>query len=643
MNLPPIQAHADHILADGAGARRFWVTGPAGSGRMTLATALLDQCPEARLIEPPPMDDPDASAGFLLQMCAAVGAHATSEFVDARGLPTEAMTHVLAASSAMLVVRLRVRQTVSAALPDDEHDDTGRGRLRALLSLLQTYAGPVVWLADDRIRPLDFGLAAEHIQLPHHQVPLAPHTWHDASAHAEQLAPHVEGLDASPIVWRLAIGAQILGLPPAGIASSVRQSTPRAVRDLVSQISAVLQANPRLRGATRRLLMLRAPVPRAAATAYLGVDDTSLLLLTEALAYGEPLRVAPVVGSALASNVLSLATRDLQALHRSAALLHQQLDGAFSPASLSLGATNAWIEKLHHLGHGGPAAADDWNAQQKPLPEFFWDRARALSRAHRFAEAAEVYDACASAFPDDAYAHHYLAYNLRRAGVEAARARDEYALAVQHEPTNPWWNSRRIVCLIECGHWVRAKQAWHAALEAIDPDGSRAQSDAWLVAHHHYWVAKSWYDHGVWYEARNVLAAIAPEALTRAVTLRPELAGLRKAITRKGLAERKRFERWVLAPERGPRWGQVFTIWRAMLDLVPQLPPPAADDGPDGPQLTWSQPGAALEWELDEPDAASWGAHDHIRDEGAGADHVRVEGTMDPLLVSWLRRLAVHA
>ena len=147
------------------------------------------------------------------------------------------------------------------------------------------------------------------------------------------------------------------------------------------------------------------------------------------------------------------------------------------------------------------------------------DEARSLSFSRRYAEAVNVYRELASYFPCDSYVQHYLGYNLEceRAqswgfglgGLPLKReAEHAYRKAVELSPSNPLWNSRLVVFLINHARHEAARNEWKQALHRVDPNGYRSQSESWVVNNLHYHVAEEWLNVGQIYDAIDVFGDI---------------------------------------------------------------------------------------------------------------------------------------
>jgi tetratricopeptide (TPR) repeat protein len=231
---------------------------------------------------------------------------------------------------------------------------------------------------------------------------------------------------------------------------------------------------------------------------------------------------AAVVGYRLVhlSSAVRRALRDLvgrdpgadESAHQRLAAMYRARDGAISPAALDHAATVAWLEKVHHLANGGDATEEEWRLQEPCDREYYWARARYLSRhAKRYRDSADLYRECLERFGDDSYTHHYFAFNLDRARGPLEDVRRHYERAVELDPRNPWWSSRWVTFLIGHGTLRDSKTAFDAALEQLDPEGERLAASPWLALHLHRWVIRRWLALGYVAEARHVLDLIPRE------------------------------------------------------------------------------------------------------------------------------------
>lgn len=634
--------HLNAVLSDVEArinrGRDVWVTGPAGSGRTTIARDLAERFRDSITLQPPPVEDLDASAALLLGACSALraetGRAATRNMYDDTGHIAADMREILADRSRVLIVRLRSQPTGSAS--PAENSGTLRGRMKEAVGVLRAARHPIVWVADQGLDPTRLGVSPDPVQLLDHRAAFAIADWPTLeSDRLQDFARSVAGQERSPIVWRLAVGAVHLGGDPAQVAAATAKATAYAVSVLAREIALRIRQDHNLVTAVRRMMLLRTAIPLPLATQFARVDAAHAALVFQCLSYGEPVRMHPVVAAALAqADIPPSAELD----NFEAAQTFSQLDGASDPWSLDATQAHAWIEKLHHLSAAGALGAEEWSRQVKPAPQWYWDRARQLSAGRHWELAARVYEDCLGQFPSDSYAHHYLAWNLDKAHGESGAIRTHFADAVRHDPTNAWWNSRYIDHLIRADRWTEAARAWRTAIDALDPDGSRCLTDAWLVSHLHFWVAKAWMEREVWYEARRIVAGIGRAALRQAESARSEFGSLVKAIEECAAQEEQALEAYLTSRATDADWPRAAALWQQLLEAVPELPPPSASDGEDGPRFVWSQPGIAFELELEPDGNWSWGAHDHLADEGNGG--ALTQGQFTAEFANWLQRLA---
>ncbi len=324
-------------------------------------------------------------------------------------------------------------------------------------------------------------------------------------------------------------------------------------------------------------------------------------LITECIEYGG----SEVVLSSLVSSALreyffrNEPNINVEDAHSELAQFHAAADGARSLRAIDTSRkVEAWIEKVHHLAHAGAAGSVEWTKQDLPAPEWYWDRGRYLSMVKRaYVEAAEVYMAATRAFPGDDYSWHYLGYNLEKAKAEPARALEAYAKAVSLSKASTWWNSRLVTFLIDQRRWPDACAEWRRALARVDPDGSVAAENPYVVQHFHYWVAKAWLRNTQQLECLKVTDGV-PERFQNI-----QLAGRQDAVTdlnEEAMAgikkERVLFEEFLAERTTSTAdhvlWGQAQTLWTDIAERYPRLPAPAAfhDGEEDVAVLAWSLP-----------------------------------------------------
>lgn len=572
--------------------------------------ALVGQIPHLAIVDLPGLEEPDAGAAVSLLALSALPVESR------RDLGAASMSEIARALNAQGIT-IAIRVPHSWAGDDLPHAGRSRNELTRLADMRR-----VVWIADAGVRPNDVGAVPdETIRLDPHRVPLSEEIWETYGPHAKTLAAALpSGHQTSPLVWRLAVGSVALGANLGRVAGHCIRPHGPALHELARLLGLVLHQKPEMNQAVSRFMQARRPIPREVALAVAGLPDEDAPLVTQCVGYGSPVRMT----AALRTRLLSRNGRsdhETEAVHAGLASYHRTLDGNTDPDGLNGWAqTTAWLEKVHHLAHAGVGADAEWSAQQLPRPEFYWDRGRYYSvERGEFEQAASVYEACLERFPDDDYATHYLAYNLARAHKEPERSRAAFERAVKLSPDNPWWNRRHVEHLIQAGEHVEARRMWLQSLERIDPDGARVARDPWLCLNLHLGVAEAWLQSGGWHQSRAVLQSVSKPVLERATKWSKDLARLRKRLQQTERNERRRFDRW-LKKQTDPRWLAATGLWRDLRGRVPDLPPPIAGAGEDGPRFAWSLPGYFIEIVVHADGRVDWYAKDRATGEDAGID-----------------------
>ncbi|MBN1209975.1 MAG: tetratricopeptide repeat protein [Myxococcaceae bacterium] len=614
-----------------------------GSGLRTLATTLSHGREDTALVELLDLEEPDAPAAGLLQAIAAV------PDADARQRLIEKLPATRDAALAVVKALAEAKKALVVLIPpawgrageDPAEDDEHRARGRALLQGFAT-APRLVLLSDFQVDLSALGVSSlPEVRLQAHLVPLEPESaaWGRYAAVARQLGEALPpGQLNSPLVWRLAVGTLALQAPLAEVQEWCRRPAAGALARLVALLAGRIRLTPGLVGPVRRALRIRRPLPPDVLVSVTGLPAEHAPLLTECLGYGNPVRISPSLRAQL---VDALAGREapLEEAHAALARHYQLLDGVASPGQVgTVPQMEAWVERAHHLACAGDEGTRDWDALELPSPEFYWDRARALSiRYKRYEQAAQVYLACLERFSDDDYSHHYAAWNLEKAQREPELSREHYAQAVMLAPDNPWWNARLVGFLIRSGQRAEARFAWQRALQSVDPDGTATARSAWLASHLHYWVAEAWLDVGHWREAQRVVQGIPAEIRERSYRPFKELLARSERAERE---ERARLSEW-FAAQPGPSWDTAEALWEELVRRMPSLPLPAAGVGEDGcAQLAWSLPELYVEIEVGEGGQLAWYARDCLTQKSEAGEIAKFELT--PALVRWLERVA-HA
>ncbi len=632
---PALQA-ADKALK---GTGHVVVRGPTGSGLHTVMAALAER-PKLAVLELRRPGDADASAAALLE---AAGFLNITDRKDALAAAAN-----IGRSVRMIVDALNQQQrglvlVVGPGWNRVEHENEEGTRLKRVRLLLQEVARVqrLVVLAD-----LQVDLAVLGFQPPDASVALeAPLSELDVTVfpdgayreHAEQLGRTLPGHRASPIVWRLGVGLLGLGEPLSTVASMASRPTAEVLAQLVLKLVGHLRSRPNvdLESAVKRALIFRTTVPEARLVELSQIPREHQALVTSCIGYGEPVRISPIVRKLLTRHLSEDDSR-LSDTHVELAKYYRTLDGVPSPTQVQSPAQmSAWVERAHHLAEAGVLAGDEWAALERPCPELYWDRGRALSLIARdFEGSAAVYEECVRKFPDDDYAAHYAGYNL----VRAARRDDKKALsyfskAVELAPENPWWNHRYIAALIDSGQFTEARGAWKQALAAIDPDGAVTNSSTWLVENLFVPVARAWVRKGCWRDAWRVIVGIQAQFMEH-----HEMRELDSGIQRQAKEERGRLQTWIDGHAE-PEWRAASATLKKLESLVEDLPTPAATTGEvNAPVLAWSLDEILVELEFQPANTMSWYARERSAAKGEGGDVT--DGVLSAQLLAWLARVA---
>ena len=636
MELPDIEGIADDITRRVRAGAHVWLTGPEGSGRNLIVGALRSRIENAVVVDPPLLDDPDASSALLLLATSGLGLALGDHHVDQAGRPTERLHQDLRQRDVPLIVRLN--KVSHLGVVTEVETELQRKSLEQVFRILEDRPR-IVWIADHAVQPGEGTTPRTQVSLPSHTTTLPLGGWEGWEHHALVLGRSLgDTFRSSPIVWRLAVGALALGAPVAEVSALCRAVTPSALVQLSTLMASKLSLNLPLARAVQRLVLIRRPTPRAEALAAVNHPPEFLPLFGQCLAYGDPLRVNPIVRSTLAPLLKQLSSRNAEQAHADLANRYQLLDGAADPRTLSPKRMTAWVEKVHHLGRAGNAGEDLWREQVFPFPDAYREHARYLSLNRQYQKAADVYRDCIGRFPADDYAWHYFAYNLEKAGGPAKTVREGYAKAVSLMPHNPWWNARLICNLISQKDLREARRAWGRALEHQVLQNGPGVPDLWTVANVHYRVADAWLKAGAWYEARSIYEKV-PEGSWRQANVvgKPRATLLLKQRFLKAEQEEQlQFERWMSLEEAEP-WRPLGELFRQASRQVPGLPIPIPSRGEDGPQLTWSHPAILLQIEQVGPNLFYWFAHDRLTGENA-SDEVS-NTSIELALATWLHRV----
>jgi len=498
---------------------RLLVRGSAGSGRRTLL-AQLATSPGVVAIEPPGLADLDAALSGLVQAASPLPAyHAliadrraeTDDLDQDMFRRAEATGKALAAAGK--AVALLVPHSWSA--PSEDADAiAGARRARAFVDGLAAAPDlPILILGappPGSRAPSHASLELSPLRLDASEIDLAGLRGALRAA-GEHLVGHLRTTraDASPLELRLRLGLIALGCAPAHLDGLRLVALAGRLARRLSRAQAI---------GLRRLLLARRPLEPAAIEPLTELHGDDLALVATCVAHGgDRLQVAEPARTALIEHLDGLdpaiPRSELEAGHRILAEHYHAIEGAARIDGLPPPGAVAWLEKLHHLAHGGAATADAWRAQRHFARELLWARARAASRAHDHEQAARLYRDSLGPFGDHPYAHHHYALNLELSHDDPELIEHHHRDAVTFDPENPWWNARLVTSLIARGAHDKARQAWRDATDRVDPAGHRVQETSRLALHLHLPIARQWLAAGQIADARAVLDDVPPRHL----------------------------------------------------------------------------------------------------------------------------------
>lgn len=206
---------------------------------------------------------------------------------------------------------------------------------------------------------------------------------------------------------------------------------------------------------------------------------------------------------------------------------HALLARAYSE-SFHLDATHL-LDQLDAYHHATESGDSELQAELSPM---FVEQLDALGRARSLAArrqtnserrralyrgAVECFRSSIAWEPTNAYAHHYLAFNLDVQAEGTADIERHYPIAIEYEPQVTWWHSRWICYLITRGEMARAERAWDDALDAL---GLLAPAPSYLFEGLHLWVARLLLHRGQLDFAQRVITSVPGSAFEANVGLR---------------------------------------------------------------------------------------------------------------------------
>jgi tetratricopeptide (TPR) repeat protein len=358
----------------------------------------------------------------------------------------------------------------------------------------------------------DRPLSGTVVELPTAADPravLAPERWHRSSL--ENVARQISNLDDpklarwSPVELRLAVAfASVKGRAASEALRQLKSGPHALVRAVLDELGSA-----RLRNAIVRLGVMRTPFDDATLDALLGeTSATERGLVLDALLFqtDEGFVVPELLARIARERLHKLRFAELKEAHLVAVRFHERGFAEGSRSADLRAVTRHEMEIVHHLTETGDAAAVFDRSLY--FVEQYDKLGKALSirgvRAHKPAWlrlAIEAYDRALVHDPEDAYAHHYRAYNLDILADDPAAVEAGYRRALAIPPDHVWHHGRLISFLVTSGRPREAYEAWGDALRAFE--GLRGH--AWLFRELHRTVARLLLHRGRLDFAREVL------------------------------------------------------------------------------------------------------------------------------------------
>lgn len=513
------------------------VHGVPGAGRSRVERRLRRDDPQRYVVvHAPDASEPDAALHAALQAAKQMRAR-SDEIVD-RVLGTSEMRSVGALLAKALeeegderVLVLRIPPSWSHGPNENERLDFGHHATALLRGFRDAKRLRIVVFTDTdaaHLRSVLRGDAYEAIRLPPPEVrPDAlddVSRWGEYASAATRVRDLLQRTHPRPTAFAVGIAIAVQALRPD---ARLRPSDlSRGLGSLLEYLDEALWQphNLRIRDGLQRLATARFSVGTAAALDIGRIPAEHTTLVTKCVAYETEqgfLRMTDTIRAALARSYRQRHLAD-SSTHAELGRHFESRDGVIDPRSATAATILPWLEATHHFAWGGSTTFDHWiaRARKSSRPELFWDRARALSiRDRNWEDSAAVYRECVRLFPQDHYGHHYLAWNLDRAGGSLEEIESSYRRAIQLDADNPWYNSRLVTFLIGTARYGAAEEEWQRALDRLDPQRMRGGEET-LVANIHVWVASAWLEAGEVVRARRVFDSIDESLLDSVERLR---------------------------------------------------------------------------------------------------------------------------
>lgn len=262
----------------------------------------------------------------------------------------------------------------------------------------------------------------------------------------------------------------------------------RLDRLVLHELGRLLLHRPPMRGVIARLSALRLPFPEDLLTraGLFSLPEPDRQIVGHLLAAaGEGRRIVPAaLTAAIRRCIVSgdpawTPQEPAGAEHRFAAEHHRACFEAARAGGQVAVAVREELEEIHQLTEAGDAAAlldrslqfvEQYDALGKSLSQKAL-RAPKVEEDRLRRDAVRAYERAVEHDPRDAYAHHYIAYNLDILATDRERVGQEYVTAKDLAPSHPWYHSRHICFLITTAWMQLAREGWERATADLGSTG----------------------------------------------------------------------------------------------------------------------------------------------------------------------------
>ncbi|WP_437720602.1 hypothetical protein [Sorangium sp. So ce861] len=474
-----------------AGATRIAIQAPPGSGKTTVLNAVAAALAGSRRVVRIALPDADDAALVALVDAAIQLGFTTPDLLE-RVVPRHeparvpwaeklaAVREALAGAGDEVLVLVDGPRFQAASGPESELFT--RRAVELTETLLRASAGTTVlaasWIPDG---------VAEHASF---RLPLVRDP-DPMQAQADDVVARLGGRPARvlpPVVQQV-----LRALRAAGV-DVERARLPQLRLDWLveRELGRVFREDVELRRTVARLAVLRVPFApellERAGFASLGERSREVAaLLFQTLDDG-----ALIVPAALARQIRALLSDELAAeAHRFAAVYHRDRHERVRQREDVAAAIREEMEEIYQLTRMGDAAAllarslqfvEQYDALGKSLSQ------KALGAPPEQEEklrrdAVRAYERAIEHDARDAYAHHYIGYNLDLLGAEPERVEREYVKARDLDPGHPWHHGRYVGFLVTRAWMEEAREAWERALGDLADAGGPLQPAVYEELH----------------------------------------------------------------------------------------------------------------------------------------------------------------